>query len=338
MKWFALLLVIVAQLFGAACSSSQQAQTVVQRQPLEKHAHEYQTPVNYQPRVLRYDEKTGEAITYDHKPRVELLDAKSGKYAFRWIGFDGKEKTATFNRADAVDVVLSASVSKTPSGEYLYTYEVRNLPSSGAYLKRFILQNFALDVKPEKSGDFMPGLMSKEIRNYSEGNWLDFADVSDGVQVDPGQTVTTHLISSAPPGLVRCHAGAQTVVEGAGEEMLDDSKDDAQQGVKKDGLGADEEIPQDLQALLQGYNEYPHGYTVGPDERLKNLSRDERAKYVLDKLPQFQKLGWMTEEASRFYEQTLKSGDFGRLSQRAEQDLKEQQITPEVFAVLQAMK
>ena len=121
MKYFLLLLVIVAQAFGAACSLSQHAQTVVQRQPLEKQPNNYKTPTDYKPRVSDYDEKTGAAITYDHKPRLEVVDAKAGKYAFKWIGFDGEEKTATFGRADAVDVVVHASVSNTSSSEYQYT-------------------------------------------------------------------------------------------------------------------------------------------------------------------------------------------------------------------------
>ena len=63
MKYFLLLLVIVAQAFGAACSLSQHAQTVVQRQPLEKQPNTYKTPTNYKPRVSDYDPKTGDEIT-----------------------------------------------------------------------------------------------------------------------------------------------------------------------------------------------------------------------------------------------------------------------------------
>lgn len=75
------------------------------------------------------------------------MDAKAGKYAFKWIGVEGKEKTVIFQRADAIDVVVSATSSKTPEGQYLYTYSIENLPSSGTYLAGSTVQNFASDVK-----------------------------------------------------------------------------------------------------------------------------------------------------------------------------------------------
>jgi len=73
-----------------------QAQTKVQRKPLDKQPREYKSPANYEHRYRDYDPKTGKVFTYDHKPRVEVVDAKAGKYAFKWIGFDGLEKTAIF--------------------------------------------------------------------------------------------------------------------------------------------------------------------------------------------------------------------------------------------------
>lgn len=101
-------------------------------------------------------------ITCDHRPRVELLDEKAGKYAFTWLGYDGKEKTVIFRRGDVIDVIVSASVSKKPGGR----------------------------------------------------NWISFADESDYVQIDPGQTVRVALLSPGPPGLVQCRATAETVLEG----------------------------------------------------------------------------------------------------------------------------
>lgn len=314
MKW--LLLSISGALIAASACSTLHAQTVAQRQPMEKGAsHVYKTPEKYKPRISGYDPKTGDPITYDHKPRVELINAKAHKYALKWIGLDGHEKTATFNRADAVDVTVSATVSQMPSGEYLYTYEVKNLPSSGVYLKRFVVQNFASDAKPEDGGDFWAGKMSHQNRGFSEGNWINFADVSDHIKIDPGQSVMIRLTSSAPPGLVGCRASAETVLE-----------------------GADEEMPSDLEYLLGGYGEYLRGYTIGPIERLKKLPASERAQYVLDNLPQFHKLGWMTEGALRFYERHLKSGNMGEAFKRAEQDLKAGQITTEVLSIIQALK
>ncbi len=179
------LLIFVA--LGAGCSSSQHAQSKVQRRPLEKPpAYEYKTPQSYAPRVRGYNPKTGEVVTYDHKPRVEVVDAKAGKYAFKWMGFDGQEKTATFYRIDAIDVVVSASVIELSPKIYQYTYKVANLPSSGTYLKFFMVQTFSRDVKPAYGGEFLNFTMSSNIKGFEEGTWIDFADVSDHVRIDPG--------------------------------------------------------------------------------------------------------------------------------------------------------
>lgn len=310
-----LLSVLSLQALCLACSLSQQAQTAARHEPLEKQPHEYKTPTAYRPRLSGYDEKTGQEITYDHKPRVELLDDKAGRYSFKWIGFDGEEKTATFTRADAVDVVVRASVAEGAPGQHVYLYEVSNLPSSGTFLKRFIVQNFAPDVEPDIRGELLPGRMNNQIRGYHEGSWINFAEVSEDIQIDPGESVTARLTSAAPPGLVGCRASAETVVE-----------------------GADEEMPSELEEMLGGYNEYPRGYTIGPDERLKGLPATERARYLLDKLPLLRKLSWMTEGAFRSYEQYLKQGALGEIQKRAAQDLQTEQITTEVFALVRDWK
>jgi hypothetical protein len=315
MKWLLMILMLGLQALGMACSSSQRAQNKVQRQPLEKHHREYQTPAQYEPRDLGYNPKTGEMITYDHKPRVELLDEKAGKYAFKWIGYDGKEKTVIFQRRDVLDVVVSASASKTAGGRFLYGYEVQNLSTSPTYLKRFIVQNFAADAEPARNGAFFPGAMSSAIDEFKEGNWISFADVSDDVQIDPGQTVRVQLVSAASPGLVQCRATAETILEGTGEHM-----------------------PSVLENMLPGYKEFPKGHTIGPVDSLKNLPSQERVKYLLDKLPQFRKLGWMTDDAFIRYERYLKSNDLNAVFGKIDQDLKTEQITTEVFAIIQAMK
>lgn len=99
-------------------------------------------------RTLGRDPETGEDVTCDPKPRVEVLDAVAGKYVFKWVGYDGEEKAVEYQRADAIDAVVGASVSKTPAGLYLYTYRVSNLPSSPTHLSSFTAQNFAADTSP----------------------------------------------------------------------------------------------------------------------------------------------------------------------------------------------
>lgn len=314
MKKVLLIIILGTQLAVVACSSMR-AQTVIQRQPLERKLGDLKFSGNYQPRVRGYDPKTGTPITYDHKPRVEVVDLKARKYVLKWIGFDGQEKSATFQSSDAVDAMVTASVSRTGRGDYVYTYEVKNLPSSGAFLKRFIVQNMASDVEAENDGKLMPFSMSREIPFFDKGNWLTFADVSDEVQIDPGQSVVTHLTSSAPPGIVRCLASAETVVD-----------------------GADEDVPDELESLIAGFDEYPHGYTIGPVDSLKSFSVNKRVEYLLENLPVFRKAGWITEDAVGKYQELLKSGDLKGSLQQAEEDLQAEQITREVYEIFQVMK
>jgi hypothetical protein len=304
-------------LISLACVGSLlQAQTKVERQPLQKQQIEFRTPKYYALRDRGYDPKTGKVLTYDHEPRVDLLDEKTGKYAFKWIGYDGKEKTVIFQRGDVLDVIVSASVTKVSDQQYSYTYQVQNLPSSATYLKRFMVQNFASDVVPEKSGVFFVLEVSKSIHQFREGHWLSFSDASDHVQIDPGQAVTVHLTSSAPPGLVECRATIET-------SLL---------------APPDEEMPSALEDLLPRYEEFPKGYTIGPVEDLKARSSPDRVKYLLERLPQFRKLGWMTDESVGRYEQNLRRNDLQSVLKRMELDLKSEQITTEVFAIVQSMR
>ena len=120
---------------------------------------------------------------------LSLLDEKAGKYAFKWIGYDGKEKLSSSSVETSSMLLLALRCPKQPAGCFLYSYEVQNLSTSPTYLKRLIVQNFAADAEPVRNGAFFPGTMSSAIDEFKEGNWISFADVSDDVQIDPGQTV-----------------------------------------------------------------------------------------------------------------------------------------------------
>ncbi len=345
MKWLFLISVFGLQMLNSACSLQQQAQSVAQRKPLEKSQREFKSPVDYDLRERGYNPKTGKPITYDYKPRVEMVDEKSGKYAFKWIGYDGKEKTIIYQRADAIDVIVSAAVSRTPEGLYLYTYKVENLPSSGSYLSRFIVQNFAPDAQPvevggkilncrdlvlldtfrnapcrtaEKSSKdfFFIGQMLNLIQQFNEGYWIKFAPLSSFEKYEPGSSLEVKIVSKAAPGIVKCRVtGGDRTIKGVGEDM-----------------------PGVLVALLPGYDDYPKGYTVGPTDNISSLSNTERTKYLLDKLPQFNKSGWMTDNAMQKYDRLLKAGNLDSVVRSVENDLKSEAITTEVFAVVQAMK
>jgi hypothetical protein len=332
-------------MLNSACSLQQQAQSVAQRKPLEKSQREFKSPVDYDLRERGYNPKTGKPITYDYKPRVEMVDEKSGKYAFKWIGYDGKEKTIIYQRADAIDVIINAAVSRTAEGLYLYTYKVENLPSSGSYLSHFIVQNFAPDSKPvevngttvncrdmihldsfrkvpcdsvkKNLGDsFSIGQMLNLIQQFNEGYWIKFAPLSSFEKYEPGRSLEVKIVSKAAPGIVKCQVtGGNRTIKGAGEHM-----------------------PFVLENLYPGYEDYPKGFTVGPTDIINSLSNTERTKYLLDNLPQFNKVGWMTDDTMKIYEQHLKAGNLDAVIKRVEQDLKNQVITTEVSAIIQAMK
>ncbi len=97
-------------------------------------------------------------------------------------------------------------------------------------------------------------------------------------------------------------------------------------------------MPFVLENLYPGYEDYPKGFTVGPTDNISSLSNTERTKYLLDKLPQFNKVGWMTDDTMKIYERHLKAGNLDAVVKRVEQDLKDQVITTEVSAIIQAMK
>ncbi len=145
-------LVFVLLLISATAAMHPPSQRT-NRLPLQKKHIVLQAPKNYAQRFLGMDRDTGKEIYYDPKPEVVLLDEKGGKYAFKWIGYDGKEKTVIYQRPDAINAVVSARVETTGSGNSTYTYTIENLQSSGEELTSYFVQNFAAEVRPAKAAD-----------------------------------------------------------------------------------------------------------------------------------------------------------------------------------------
>jgi hypothetical protein len=313
------LIFILALLAQAACATSTAVQQPdrVRRAPLEKSGVKLTAPTQYEPRISSVDPKTGEAVYFNPKPQVVPVDEKAGKYAFKWIGYDGKEKTVIFQRFDAIDTIVSASVERHSSGQYLYTYKIENLPSSGSHLSGFIVQNFAADIKPGKVEGVFVGEMSKDIPQFSKGQWTSFGILPEFNQtVLPGNDITLQLASPAPPGLVACRTrGGLLGLKGAGEHM-----------------------PSELEAAIPGYEQLPEGYTVGPIDKLTTLSQREHAQYILSVLPQAHKLGWITSGAQQWYEKNLTEADLDSALKRAGQDLKAGQVTTEVFSMIEGLR
>jgi hypothetical protein len=279
----------------------------LRRLPVQKKDITLTAPKTYERRVLSYDERTREPISYDPRPRVVLLDARSGKYGLKWLGYDGKEKTVIYQRPDRIDAIVRASVTRTPSGGFLYSYGLDNLPSSGQQLSSFGLQTFSSDVRPIKKPSGYVGAMSKN-RSMSEGNWILYGSSYFDPTIGPGKSAEARLESSAPPGLVECSVtGGRFGMKGAGEHM-----------------------PQELENVLPGYEIWPRGLTLGPHDWLKSATTADKVSYIKKIIPRMRELGWLTASKSRWYEQNLGGQNLSLILQRVEDDFRSGEITSEV--------
>jgi hypothetical protein len=339
LAWSSALLMTIAM---GSCAHAQSPEKV-RRLPLEHSNVVMQSPPTYSHRA-RNDPKTGAESPFDPKPQVEVVDAKAGKYALKWVGYDGKEKIVLYQRADAIDVVVAASVSRDADGNYLYTYAVQNLSSSSTNLSHYIVQNFAADSRPfEIDGrrtnnqdlrgldafrqlprdgsdrnleDLAIGQMSDFIPPFKNGTWISFAPLPTFTPpIAPGRTLTVKMLSSAPPDVVGCRVtGGDLTLKGAGEHM-----------------------PSELEAVIPGYDEFPRGNTIGPVADLKPLSTSARLSRIRAQLPLFEKLGWMTSAARNWYDNKLRIQDWPVVLEQAQADLKAERITTEVLAILQGV-
>lgn len=339
-----LLVLLIAVVFagGLGFWAATKTDQKIKREPLQKSGTPLKAPAVYEKRTRV---ESGKPVTYDPKPRVQVVDEKAGKYEFRWIGYDGREKVIAYQHPAAIDVVVSGSVEKSTDGNYVYSYVVDILPSSATYLYSFGLQNFSDDTRPVEINDkpttladlrilknfrqlpddakpknfentIVIGEMSNAIHRFKDGNWIAFGILPDfEPHVAPGGRMRMKLVSKAAPGLVGCSAAAgPRTMKGVGEHM-----------------------PSELEEVMPGYEALPSGYTVGPVAFLNSLSQGERANYVLDKMVQFEKLGWITPAARNWYEKNLK-GNLDSAQKRARNDLHSEQISSEIFAMIEAVK
>lgn len=283
------------------------------RVPLSKQAIALESPSQYAFRE-KVDRASGKLTRFDHKPTVESLDPKLGTYALTWIGLDGRERRVVYQRPDAIDLVVEATVNRPTPGRYRYSYRVHNLPSGGQRLSGFAVQTFSNDVEPR----FQPHVYIGSVTKYlGSGVWIRFAPLDSFIPpVVPGSIATFQLESSTPPGLVDCTASGGAL------------------GID----GVDEEMPSELEAVLPGYEAWPRGRTVGPDERLQNLSSAERSRQLVAWFPEFERLGWMTVDARHEYSGLLERDAVAILVGLAERDLASSRITTEVFAVIKGLE
>ena len=94
-------------------------------------------------------------------------------------------------------------------------------------------------------------------------------------------------------------------------------------------------MPEVFSAHLPGYEIWPRGWTIGPDSRLTNLSRNGRVKYLQEHLPEMLRFGWIEDQQMmRGYVDNLKPEKISDVRSRAQEDFNRQQITSEVLALV----
>ena len=287
---------------------------LAERLPLQKKSvnFDFKFPDHYEKWHGPPDPRTGISREHDPQPRVIPLGKNPGRYAFEWIALDGTKKRVIYDRPDGTDAIVTARVSELQDG-YRYTYQIEVLPSSGVRLRAFMVQCFSDQVTAMEQKNILVGQMSNGIPQFREGTWKRFAILKGLPDGDPGGTVTLSLNSVSPPGLVECRTRSNSVMKG-GHDM-----------------------PYEFDSLLLGHDYWPHGYTIGPVQRLKSLSQRAHLAYVAKLLPKLEELGWIHASAVGWYQQNLTPGTPG-LYKQVEQDLNDGKITTEVFSLFQSTK
>ena len=94
--------------------------------------------------------------------------------------------------------------------------------------------------------------------------------------------------------------------------------------------GVGEEMPQELENILPGYEIWPRGLTLGPHDWLKTATRHAKVNYIRQLVPRMRELGWLTRSSSRWYEKNLNSDDLNLVMRHVEEDFRKGEITSEV--------
>jgi hypothetical protein len=258
-----------------------------------------------------YD-KDGNPIYWDPRPRVISLG--NGKYAFKWIGHAGQELELIYLRPDAVEVIVEAAATFSEAAGFTYRFKVRNTTASENSVGGFEFQRFSRDLRTVTDGLTYATPASLLAEPYPpEGGWMRFAPLNVGNAIKPGNSAIYVLRSPDLPGLLSCrvHAGNLTM-EGVGEEP-----------------------PAGFESLMLRRDAWPHGYTIGPDDRLAKMGLQGRLNYLGMRLPQMLELGWIeNERVMQWYKENLLSGKTAEVRARAEADFKRNLITSEVLALM----
>ena len=304
---------LIASLILASLAAAGAAQDTVKRRPLEKDAPPLRVRHDLQYPRTRVDPKTGETIPYDLKPMIVPLDERTGRYAFRWIGYDGRQKQVVYHRPDRIDAEVVASIA-VDGAYYRHVDRLRVLPSSAQPLLTFLVQNFARDALPLRAPHLLVVGTAPQFPSELPGSrWLGFTTQRPGTP--SGKDAMFEIVSPGPPGLVECKiSGTTGAIQGIGEEL-----------------------PPELAEALPGYEAWPHGYTIGPSDELTTLDAAARTRRLATWLPQFERLGWITAAARQRYERAIQEHGIGALLPSLKTDAASRQVTTEVVAVVQGL-
>jgi len=302
---------LTAFTLALCCALSWQPLQGGERLPLQKKNIKIGQPAPYAPEAEGYDKK-GNPIYWDPKPHVVPLG--DGKYAFKWTGHNGRELTLLYQRPDAVDVVVAASALHLPGGSFRYEYQVRNLKSSELDLGGFavrLLSRRADALSDTSTMAVNPWRLLKQ--DFQEGAWISFHPRRGQTPIGPGREASLALVSPDPPAIVECQAyGGDLTIKGVGEES-----------------------PTVLEDLYLRPDAWPHGYTIGPDERISKMSAKTRLEYLTEHLPQMLQLGWIEDKPTmQWYKDNLQAGKTVEVRTRAQKDFERKLITSEVVALV----
>ena len=309
-RGFSFCTLTVPLLFWLGLTDVSQLVIAAERLPLQKKKLEIGQPAPYTPELEGYDKK-GNPIYWDPKPHVVPLG--DGKYAFKWTGHSGRELTLIYQRPDDIDVVAEGSAVGAVGSELDYRYKLRNLPSSKLYLGGFFVQTYSATAQAVRDRSVYAGEAAAFVKEFSVGRWFGFSVMTRDPKVLPGKAIIVVLKSRDLPGLVECRAvGGNLTRQGVGEEP-----------------------PTVLEDLYLRHDAWPHGYTIGPDERLGKMSVKERSNYLVQHLPQMLELGWVEDKATmEWYRDRLQAGKAAEVRARAKADFDNNLITSEVLALM----
>jgi len=305
------LLIIMFFVFQFSCSTVGQPklleQIKVERKPFQKSEHVINQPSN------RSQQELTAGGDRDAKSKVVVVDEKAGKYEFRWIGRDGKEKIVAYQRHDAIEGVIESRVEKSENGSFRYKYLIKLFPSSPTRLLNFSIYTLTTKVEPIKQDRVFSNFRHPLVDVKDNYQWLSYyPEHENGLIVKPGDTLEVSLESPNPPGVVKSWvSGGELATKGVGEDL-----------------------PPELESKIPIFQDFATCLAIGPVESLSSMSKPEKVKYLLENLSKFIEAGWMSEGTAKNYEVILQAGDFPELLKKAKKDVEYQYITNEVFQII----